>query len=489
LAVIIATCSTVHAQRTLGVQWQVPNNTQTAKAELKQFEKLGITILQIDAPLSPALWQAADSLDFDVWGELGIRFPTATTFGSPDSALVAQIQNRASAYLSQPSVDAMGLFSFGATGESSFWEQLAPIASQIRANRSVRLYHSGYSPAVSDTIVSNFLIYNTHVTAATVDSISIPITQKVGGYLYAPSTALSSYLYPLNQFIDKTALAPDIPILVQSDWLLVTLERHPQVADLLQDLAAESNPAFALPEEDLPKPQSSTLPIIVLLVVWGSIAFHYHSSPIYRKSIFRYFSAHKFFVNDIFQRHIRSPLPAIFIILQTALLTAASVFAAFSVAISETGLEALFFHFPILTIWGNSVFALFIWAISISLLLSLVSILWLYLSHKSIKSLTQIATIYAWPLQLTFLLSTITITLFASGAANYWIISGGILTVLVNILSFVIAAGDLNRFSRSTISFLLKTTVLYAFLWIGVATVILLNNQWTEAISLAAELI
>jgi hypothetical protein len=463
----------------------VPQNPQTAEAQLNRFNELGISIIKIDSDLPSQLWQTADSLGFRVWGELGIRYPTASTFTEPDSSLIVQIQERALSYLSQPSVTALELFSFGATNESIFWDQLAPIASQLRTNQNKNLYHHGYSPTVADTLVSNFLLYHSRITAANADIFLIPHNKKIGGYLYAPSKEVASYLYPFRRLIDQTASAKSTPVIVESSWLFGMIERHPSFEDVIQSLTSQQSTAFALPDEELPASTPPILPIVLLLAVWGSIAFHYHTSPIYRKSIFRYFSAHKFFITDIFQRHIRSPLPAVLIIIQNALLTAAANFVAFLTGISMLGTEALFYHFPILTIWDNSPHTIFIWLVLVLLAISLVSVLWLYFSHKTINSLTQIATIYAWPLQLNILLSTITITLFASEANSGSIFTFAILTIVVSILSFVIAAGDINRFSRSGIGFLLKTTVAYSLLLIGTTIAVVLNTQWMEVINLA----
>ncbi|MDZ7682366.1 MAG: hypothetical protein U5J63_11805 [Fodinibius sp.] len=369
LLVLSITTSKAHAQRTLGVQWAVPENPQTAEAQLEQFNDLGISILNIDSNLSPRLWQTVDSLEFRVWGELGVRFPTTNTFANPDTTLIVQIQNRASSYLSQSSVSAIGLFSFGATNQPTFWEQLAPIASQLRTNNKIRLYHTGRSAALADTLVSDFLIFDTHITVANVDTFSIPLSTNIGAYRYSPSPALASYLYPFSKFIDQTASVSTTPIFLESHWLLQILDKHPGMEEQLQNIASQPTTALALPEEDLPVPQPSTLPVIILLAVWGSVAFHYHSNPIYRKSIFRYFSAHKFFITDIFQRHIRSPFPAILIILQNALLTATSIFAGIATGMSTIGMEALFYHFPILATWDNSLYSFFIWAVLLILFL------------------------------------------------------------------------------------------------------------------------
>src|SRR5699024_9379857 len=108
--------------------------------------------------------------------------------------------------------------------------------------------------------------------------------------------------------------------------------------------ATEANAVFTIPEEKLPPQSNTAVPILILLSVWGIIAFLYSSDPIYRRSLFRYFTGHKFFVKDVFDRHLRSPWPAIAINLQNALLLGVGSFTLFSVLFSPLGKTA-FFHF------------------------------------------------------------------------------------------------------------------------------------------------
>jgi len=480
--------TSVYGQRTLGVSWDIPEHQQQAIAELQTFHELGISIIEVQRSPNAAVWQQIDSLGFEVYGSLGIRFPTSSTFRKPDSTLINDIEDKASEYLTKSSVSAIGLFGYGAVEKPSFWNALIPLAKQLKTDRQLPFYFTGQRTTKVDSLSNYFIILETPVTASTVDSLTVPQDTLIGGYRYAPSDRLKTFITPFKQFLEKTSTEAQKPIFINSSWLLSMEQQHPQFAQTLQTLTTEENAVFPLPKETVPTPQSSSLPIIVLLVVWGTIAFHYHSSPLYRKSIFRYFTAHKFFINDIFQRQIRSPLPSIIIILQHAFLLGAAVFITAISILSPLGQTAFFYHLPQLAILGNNPYSFLGLALIASVIVSFFSAIWLYLGHKSINSFTQIATIYAWPLQVNFILTTTAITLYASGATTVSIVILTSLALLLFLLTFFVAAIDATRLSRSIALFQFKTTIPYTLILVGLLTWIILQEQLLEAISLALTL-
>lgn len=265
------------------------------------------------------------------------------------------------------------------------------------------------------------------------------------------------------------------------------IKEHPQFTETLQSLSSESKLIFPLPNEDIPTQGNAAMPMILLLLIWGTVALHYNTSPLYRKSLFRYFTAHKFFIDDIFKRLIRSPMPAIIIILQNALLLSISMYAIFSMLLNPLGQQAFFYHFSKLSITGNSPVSIFVWTFLLVLLHSLLSIVWLYISHKKIKSLTQIAIVFAWPLQLNFLFCTGAITFFStseSGNATLFTTLG----LLLLLLSYTFSALDISRFARSKAKYLFKTIIPYTIIIAGIVVWILTNDQWMDALTLALNL-
>lgn len=470
----------------MGVKWEVPEEYDEAADQLKQFHEWGISMLEIHSKLEPAIWQKIDSLHFEVYGSLSIRFPITTTFSNPDSALIHNIQENAFVLLSQPSVTAIGLFEYGAIYEDDFFTALKSFAGELKKSGN-DLYYTSTSPNDGNELL-DFIIFEARITPGNIETLSLPDEQFIGGYLYSPSYSLKKYLGPFKKFLELTASSPQKPLILHSEWLLSVIEKNPQFSNTLQTLATESEVIFPLPRETTPLPHSSVLPVILLILVWGTIAGHYHMSPLYRKSLFRYFNAHKFFVNDVFQRQIRSSFPSLAIIFQNALLISACSFSTFSTIFTPLGQKAFFHYFPSLAFFGHNPFSIFLWTFVGAILFSFVSILWLYAAHKTINSFTQISTIYAWPLQLNYFFCTIAITLFSAGVSHQLIILFTATALLVLILSFVFASMDTFRFAKSRHLFPFKTSIPYLIAIMGLLIWILTNEKWMDTISLALHL-
>lgn len=490
LALFLLTCtvSSLYGQRSLGVRWDIPDNRNQAITELHSFHELGASILEIQRSPSADIWKKIDSLNFDVYGNLAIQYPTTSTFRRPDSLLIKNIEEKASAYLSHSSVVAVGLFEYGATWDSSFWDALQPIVNQLKTNRELPFYFTSRQVTKIDSPENGFRLFEAYFTPANVNSLAFPHDSLTGGYRYVPSAKLENHLTPFKKFIERTSAFPDKHLLVSSNWLLSMKKRYPHLTDVFKSLTSKDDIVFPLPKENSPLPESSSLPIILLLIIWGTIAFHYHSSPLYRKSLFRYFTAHKFFINDILQRQIRSPWPAMIIMFQHALLLASAVYVSALTLLTPLGQSAFFYHFSKLAIFGSGSLTFLGLAFWSSILLSFFSTIWLYTSHKSINSFTQIATIYSWPLQLNFVLTSVAIALYSSGASSSLIIIFTGLAIAIFLFAFLVTVIDATRFSKSNPAFQFKTTIPYILLWVGLSIWFFLEEQWWEALSLAINL-
>lgn len=477
----------LYGQSTLGVAWDVPSDIDSVNTQLQQFHEFGISILEIDTPPTSEVWDQIDSLGFTIYGNLNINFPITHTFAQPDSNLITRIENNTKRYLSQSSVEAIGLFNYGSVYHPAFWKAVTSFSKKIKQAKEIDLYHKSRTALLTDSSVVSFSIVNVPVTSKNVDSLSVSATTTNNYFYYAPSAEMKPFLRPFKDFVKAVNPSENNTIFVNSEWLLRMIEKHPQFTEILQSLSSQSKLIFPLPDEDIPLPGKAAMPMILLLLIWGTVALHYNTSPLYRKSLFRYFTAHKFFIDDIFKRLIRSPMPAIIIIVQNALLLSLSTYVVFSMLLTPLGQQAFFHHFPHLSIVGNSPMSIFVWTFLLVSLLSLLSIVWLYISHKKIKSFTQIATVFAWPLQLNFFFCTGAITFFsASESGNATIFTT--LGLLLLLLSYIFSALDMSRFVRSKAKYLFKTIIPYTIIIAGIVVWILTNDQWMDALTLALNL-
>lgn len=479
----------LHAQHRFGVTWDIPENSQAAVEQLRKFYKMGISVIEIKEQPGPVVWEEVGKLNLQVYGNLNIQFPITHTFAAPDSLFINKIETRASVFLSQPSVQAIGLFEFGPIHNSEFIHAVGPFIDQIKKAGNVEIYFiSSRDIPIADKI-ADFFIYHQHITARNIESFELPDGDAINGYRFSVSSDLKNFFKPFSRFLKVASDQPQKTIFLDSAWLFSMAEEYPQLEQTLNSLINESKAVFPSPDEPLPENNQSSVPILILLLMWAATALVYGSNPLYRKSLFRYFIGHKFFVKDIFARHIRSPLPAIIIIFQNAVLLATGVFVAFSALFSSLGEKAFYYHFSTLSIFESGSFSLLIWTFFVVLAISLISILWLHIFLRNLSSITQIATIYAWPLQINLIVITIVISIFASGGSPTLMAGFTLIAFLIFLVSFNFTSADAARFlkTKSKLYFLI-TSGLY-LVTIGALTGWLLTREsFWDIISLSLSL-
>ncbi|SMO76850.1 hypothetical protein [Fodinibius sediminis] len=438
----MASFGTAQAQRILGVVWEIPSDEAQAVQQLETFRKMGITVLEVQKLPSGRLWDEISQHNFTVYGDLNIRFPTAHTLARADSSFYSEINRKVDAFVGHPAVKALKLFSYGAVHDEDFNRAADSLFSSIGPLENTEMYYSGSRASPDPDLPVDFFMLDLHVSPQNVDALPISSSPDPSGYYYHPSPELAHLLTPLKQLFQVTSTHPGDILFLDSRWLLTMTEHHPRLPATLKSQASGEDSIFPTPNEPRPDQHSSPLPIIVLLLGWGILAIHYNMSPIYRKSLFRYFTGHKFFLNDIFHQHIRSPFPALLITTQNALFVAAALFILSRNLWSITGIRGLLHYYPNLLFISGSRYDIFIIALGGTLLYSLACTLWLYLSHQSLRSITQVLTLFAWPLQLNIILGTIVIALYVSGgnATTMASLSAAMLTICL--LSFIITARD-----------------------------------------------
>lgn len=488
---IIAGTSVSKAQRQLGVQWDPPQKTEVALGELGRFNEIGVSILEVSPPLPSAVWARIDSLKLTVYGQLDVNYPLAYTFSNADSASMQQFREKISALISQPSVESIGLFSYGSIHRQSFQSAITPFINQIKNAADVRIYGvlSPDQPQPPHELSVDFMIRELNVNPKNLDKLSISSHPLIKGYHYIPSESLQNALSPFKKVVEATVTSTDAPIFVQDDWLLSMLKSYPQSKSAFQSLTQKKDTVFPLPNRSLPTPQSSSSAIILLLIIWLSVGLHYRGSPIYRKSLFRYFTSHKFFVNDVAKRHFRTPSPAIILLAQNACILVIGIYISVETLTTPRGLAAFFHHIPGAAALGASALGLGMWALAISLILAIISILWLSINGKKLSSLTQLATLYSWPLHINLLLVTLAVAFFASGSGTFVVITCTVCVILLQISCFIIAALDAVTFNPSRrLLYLSSTIVIYVSLLIGALIWAISNDHLREVLILTVSL-
>ena len=483
-------CSFAQAQRTLGVVWDFPNSQKQAIQELQQFQSAGITALILRQLPSEEIWEEIQQRDLKVIGSLDIQFPTTHTFANRDSLFKKEVQDKATAFLNHAPVNALELFSYGAIHHPFFGNATSNFFKKFDKLSPAQLLITDSRIVPRSNLPSGSLIYDIRISPANIDSLIIPDHTAIGGYKYSPSPEMRPFLKPLKLVFEQTKESPQKAVFINSTWLLTMLEKHQQLGTNLHSLASGEKNIFPLPQEAIPSQTQPSLPIIILLIVWGLLAYHYNASPLYRKSLFRYFTGHRFFLDDIRHRHIRSALPSLIIMLQNVLIMVATFFVVLNSSWSKLGLESLTYHFPALFFLTNSWFDIVFLLFGAIVLIYLAAILWIAMAHKSIQSISQIMTLYAWPMQLNFLVGTLAITIHISGGSTYISTALAALMIVILLASFVAAAFDTARFLHAgRVKYLALTVGIYAVVFIAAALwLFAFNDPWWQAINLSLQL-
>lgn len=482
--------ATAQAQRVLGVVWDLPADDSRAIQQLQQFQDWGITILELQRVPSERVWSEINQRNLTVYGDLNILFPSAHTFERADSSLQVQLRHKITGFATQPAVKALNLFTYGAVYQERFIKAAASFFNRFRTLQSIPTYYTGNRKSEHPDFPADVFMYDIRPTPQNVLSLSVPTSPDIDSYRYSPSNKLKKLLTPFKQVIQETSEHPQKPFFLESSWLLSMIESYPELKAILHSLATDSDPIFPAPEESLPSQSQSPLPIIILLLVWGMLAFHYNVSPLYRKSLFRYFSGHRFFLSDIFRQHIRSPFPSIIIGIQNALIISAALFTVVTNFLSDAGLQSLSHHFPGLFFFSGSEYDIFAAAFGMTLIFSLISILWLYLSHKSLRSITQIMTLFAWPLQINIVLGTLAIAIHVSDGSMMIIALLTGLMLIGCLGSFVITSMDAKKYlANKRLRYISITAGLYLLILIGLTIWLLeFNDPLWQVIDLSLQL-
>lgn len=463
----------------------MPEQSRDAIDELQEMHEMGISFIQLQEQPPPQVWEAIEAMQFKVYGLLNIDYPVISTFARPDSTLITSIEHKVSDYLSHPSVKAIGLFRYGAIHRADFRNAVQPFVTQLQAAGAAVYFISSQLP--EESIKADFFIYDLRLPPQDAQQINVPNHPAVGGYQFSPQEELSNKVFPFKQ-LTESVFVSQVPLFLSSEWLFGIIDKYPELQSILHSLTTDPEAAFPVPREADPEQSPPVVPIVTLLLAWGVMAFLYHSSPLYRKSAFRYFIAHKFFIQDIFSRKIRSSVPALTLLFLNALLLSASVYAAFLELFSPLARNGFFHYLPFSSVETASLH-IFSGAFVGILILSLVCILWLFFTQGGVRSLTQVTILYAWPLQINLLTTTAAITLFSAGGPVAWILVFTALSLVIQYLSFILASLDATRPLRGKKA-LYRSLTLGMYLLISGAFVggMVYGTKWREVLDLLLKL-
>lgn len=441
--------TTSKAQETefpIGVHWNVPEGTVEQYSDLSLFEETGIKFIELAHPIDETLLDSLRAYNFSVLIRTDKQYMTRTAVSQNIDDLISEYKKLISAYGDYSFVNAFGLYASSQSFNEEYQSLFRVITDSLRNYTTAEFYEINSG----DFNALDFAFTQTSQFKQSLTS---------GYYYYSKDYARND----LSEFYDLMSESPQ-GVMVDSEWFKNAIDDYPPFKTALTE--RKSDGAFVLP---IPTPEDAgpdfNWIIFVFILVWISMGVHIRVSPIYRDLMFRYFTAKRFFVDDVMRYRERALASGIFLFFQHAVFTGIVTYCFAKACFSETGLQALFHYLPQLGIMGHNYFSLFVMGFLISLIMMSIGIVWLYFPSKSMRHISQVFSLYTWVFHLDFLLVSVMLILLLTGSGEITILILCILFVLIWLSGFVLASIDSSKYLQ-------KGRVSYMFYTIGIHAII-----------------
>ena len=427
--------------------------------------ELGIQTVELNHPISNDLIDNLSAYPIQILVRSNISYITRFEISESD-VIRSQLSPFILEYSVKQNIVGIGIASYS----DSFNEKiLVTLRNQLPDSSQIRLYQVNTSLDTQlPTVINSKSIYlngfvNQILFEAPFNDHDISIFKKT--LSLNPSLVLMDWYW----FSDATKSIP---------YFTDTILTANQSTDiLLSDNFAASNKSMV------------DWPIIILVLLWFSVGIHIISNPTYRPLIFRYFTFHRFFVDDIMRYRERSAASGITIFVQHAFFSGLVLYILSVFFISNKGLDALFFHFPLMAIIGQNYASIFMLSFLISVIFSLFSVIWLYLPSNSMKHFSQIVNLYSWVFHLDFIIvSVMIIILITQGSKAVLLLMGGV-HFLLWIIAYVVAAYDSSKYlMKGKVKYLLNTIGIFLILVSTLIVTFILSGYPFDVLRLAVRL-
>jgi hypothetical protein len=439
----------------LGVYLNADEASALTESKLQSFRSSGIRVIQIPdhAPASISELIGASGFRWIIEHQNPFYFHDYRS--DADSLLIAEFHQNARARYTNTTLPliAVNLFQYPYETDNASAAFMSRMAGIVREHIDVPLF---YVSGIENERVPVVAGFNFTSHAAGVNDQP----EGSGFYHFYPdyNSDFASLSALKNLMEVTTASQGQSVILIPADWLLTITEKHPFLRSTFPEYSSTGQVIFPLPADSSATP-SINWSVILLMIVLGSYIVHYRYQPVYKRSISRYFTNHKFFVDDILEYRTRSFWPGFILLTQHAFLCGITAYLASKYFFSDAGLQALFHHLPLLALFVASSFSFFIWGFLISIVLQAVSVVWIFILNKKLKALVQAIHLYCWPLHLNLLVVMLMVSIYSANPDS------GLLPILILLFpviwffSFNVAAIDAAKALRGSGIFYLILTV------------------------------
>ncbi len=435
-----------YAQKQIAVEWDKPTDILTFNENLAFFSDHNVSHLLVNHPLNENEIAALDSSGISFFVKLENKFVTENQFISNSDQYLESVSSAKAYYDS-----------------SSAFNGIVAFSNSI-ISQDVLMINDEDFLEIKDQKIHSVTIHPTPLFA-----------------FFEPPGSLEQSLSDFKNQLSENELS----LIVDDVWLQRILLEFPHLDPVLTSENGINHEEIAIPTLPAQFP-SIHWSIVVLILLWISLAVNVATNPTYLETIPRYFTAHRFFVDDIMSYRERSSASAIFLLFQHAVFGGLVAYILSKIFITETGLEALYFHLPYLAIMGKNYFSLFVLTFVLVLIVEMIALFWLYFPNKEMSHFNQALNLFTWIFHLDFILVTLMITVYFSGWNTSFLASILAITyVLIWFSSFNITALDASkRLGMNRNSYLFKTIGLHTIVSLGLVILLAIFDGWRDILDL-----
>lgn len=436
-----------YAQKKVAVNWEKPADSEAFNRDLDFFGNHNVSYLFVSHPLTADEIAALDSAGIPFFVKLDHKFVTENDF-----------INNSDQYLKSVN-DAKALY-----GSSSAFNGIVAFSNSIISQDVLMIDDEGFLE-IKDQKIHSVTIHPTSLFT-----------------FFEPQGSLEQSLSDFKNQLSEN----DLPLIIDDEWLQRILLEFPYLDPVLTSENGINPEEIAIPALPAQFP-SIHWSIIVLILLWISLAVNVATNPTYLETIPRYFTAHRFYVDDIMSYRERSSGSAVFLMFQHAIFGGLVSYILAKMFISDIGLEALYYHLPYLAVMGENYFSLFVLTSVLVLIVELIALIWLYAPNKEMTHFNQGLNLFTSIFHLDFILITLMITVYFSEWNSSFLV--GILAityVLIWFSSFNITAFDASkRLGMHRNSYLFKTIGLHTLVSGALVMLLIVFNEWWDILKLA----
>jgi hypothetical protein len=435
-----------------------PGSFVPTEEQLSFAETVGIDLLEISDP-SQIGHLPADR--FFLLFDANLKFLTPHRLLNEKDAIAGQVlENIRMITNHYPNrIAAVNLFRYPDDQSERFSQAASLIADSIRHQIDLPLYYQSGFP-VPGEVPGGFDFTANRLQAET--ALPESPSQVV---FFDPSDQSGESLAALAQILNRSLEFDESIVIIPGGWFFSVTESNPDLAVIFSDYFDGQDVHFPLPAEENSLPPLNWS-VLILLVIWISIAVHNRYQPIYLPVISRYFFNHTFFVADVMQGRFRSMPAGIILMSLHCVITGLFLFTVGQSALSPAGREVLANYFPGIILNGYELASLFVIGILAGLLLKSISLSWIYILNKEIKNFIQVINLYSWPLILNLILVSSIVYLAVLEVNQGWIYGFSVLFLLVWFMSF-------NAAAIAGARYLEKNRILNIFLTVGIHLIVI----------------